>query len=811
MYRVKKIAVVSFLFFLGLTFLPIAVTAKDEWVQVRSRNFYLVGNASEKDIRKVATRMEQFREAFRILFGGTNLSSPIPINIVVFKSDSSYKPFKPRRGDGKADTFIAGYFQPGEDVNYITLSTEGEDTDTFSTIFHEYVHSILDTNFGKSDVPTWFNEGLAEYYSTFQIEEDQKIKLGLPQSNHLNLLQQNQLIPLSSLFATSNAALHQNGGHSRTIFYAESWALVHYLIQGGKGDKLGKFLQALVRNTPAEKAFQDAFQATYADMEKELRAYVAKRSFQYGIYTTSKKLTFDAEMQASPLADADSSFYLGDLLYHTNRADDAEPFLKSTLAATPESSPANATLGMVKIRQRKYDEAKNYLEKAVSLDVRNYLALYRYAYLLSRDGRDEFGYMADFKPETAAKIREVLKKAIVANPAFTESHELFAFVSLVSGEALDEALNYLRAALKIQPGNQKYALRIAEIYGRQEKFTDARSIAEKIARTTDDDEVKQRANDLAEHMRRNEEMLAKYEEAKKAAAASGGRVLRGEPMMVRGRGKEPTPEEIERLREETMNLSINGEVRGHRSDGTEQLIGNILRIDCKGNNVTFSIKTDSGTFGLTSSGFQQLELNAYMEVGKEAEMRCGAQMANLRTVITYKPTGAPASVTKGELVAIDFVPSNFRFADPSIPAGELDDRSTQSLPPPPDASDTAPSRDYESERRSMMMASIKGALRKPSASEVQVMGFIEKSECSTKGAFFFLRSGDQILKLSTDSSKQPDLKAFTPDTENLQIGCGMKAVEIPVVFTYKPDARGKNKSQGQLLALEFVPKSFVLQ
>ena len=34
------------------------VAAKDEWVQVRSKNFFLVGNASEKDIRKVATRLE---------------------------------------------------------------------------------------------------------------------------------------------------------------------------------------------------------------------------------------------------------------------------------------------------------------------------------------------------------------------------------------------------------------------------------------------------------------------------------------------------------------------------------------------------------------------------------------------------------------------------------------------------------------------------------------------------------------------------------------------------------------------------------
>src|SRR5438445_4389790 len=103
------------------------IAAKDEWIEVRSKNFVLVGNASEKDIRKVGTRLEQFRETFRQLFGQINLTSPVLTNVVVFKSDSSYKNFKPKRADGKIDTFFAGYFQPGEDVNYITLSTGSED------------------------------------------------------------------------------------------------------------------------------------------------------------------------------------------------------------------------------------------------------------------------------------------------------------------------------------------------------------------------------------------------------------------------------------------------------------------------------------------------------------------------------------------------------------------------------------------------------------------------------------------------------------------------------------------------------------
>lgn len=447
------------LLLLAFCFAPQSALAKDEWLKVRSKNFNLVGNASEKDIRKVATKLEQFRETFRQVFNQTNLNSAIPTNVVVFKSSAAYKPFKPKRADGKIDTNIAGYFQPGEDVNYITISTEGEDVDTYGTIFHEYVHFIIDTNFGKSEVPPWFNEGLAEYYQTFAIEEDQKVKLGLPQDNHLRLLQQSKLIPLDTLFKISNYALHQNGDHSRSIFYAQAWALIHYLIQSGKTAGLGKFLLLSMKDVPSEKAFQDAFQVNYAQMEKELKKYVEQNSYKFSMLTFKTKLVFDGEMQVAPMPEAETNAYLGDLLYHTNRADDAESYLQKAVALDPASSMANTSLGMVKIDQRKFDDAKKYLEKAISADQKNHIAFYRYAFLLSREDRDEFGFVAEFSAEKAAKMREALKKAIAINPSFTESYELLAFVNLVNNEHLAEAVSGFAGGIKIPAG--KPALRAA--------------------------------------------------------------------------------------------------------------------------------------------------------------------------------------------------------------------------------------------------------------------------------------------------------------------------------------------------------------
>lgn len=296
-----------------------SVSAKDEWLRVRSKNFNLIGNASEKNIRKVATRLEQFRETFQQLFTHANFNSTIPVNVIVFKNTASFDPYKPLGSDGKPSKFVGGYFL-NDDVNYIALSTEGEDYTTFALIFHEYVHFIIHTNLGKYNVPAWFDEGLAQYYSTFSIEGDQTVKLGLPIDMNLDLLHGYKLIPLDAFFNTSNSVLKQNGDHLRSIFYAEAWVLVHYLIQSGKTDQLGKFLTFCMQRVPAEKAFQDAFETTYPQMERNLKNYVAQNNYKYQTLSFKNKLVFEDEMQVSHLTDSEKDFYLNDLLIRSRNS-----------------------------------------------------------------------------------------------------------------------------------------------------------------------------------------------------------------------------------------------------------------------------------------------------------------------------------------------------------------------------------------------------------------------------------------------------------------------------------------------------------
>ncbi len=785
-----------------LTSLAAPVCAKDTWVNVRSKNFFLIGNAGEKEIRQVATKLEQFRETFRQLFPRAKFNQSIQTNVVVFKSDSAYRPFKPKRADGKPDDGIAGYFQPGEDINYITLSTEGEKEDTYGTIFHEYVHFLLDTNFGKSGVPPWFNEGLAEYYQTFKIENDQKVTLGALQNNHLALLQQNQMIPLKTFFEIDNYSLHQNGNHSRSVFYAQAWALIHYLVQGNKGannEAMNKFLGLVMNDVEPEKAFQQAFGYDYSTMEKALKKYVSQSQFMTTVAMFKNKLVFDAEMTTVPLSEADSNAYLGDLLYHTREYDSAETYLQKAIALDAGSSVANTSLGLVKMRQRNFAEAKKYLEKAIASDQKNHFAHYNYAFILSREGMDEFGYVSKFPPESVVKMRESLQKAIQINPNFTESYHLLGFINLVNNENLEETVTMLKKALDLQPGNQEYAFIIAQIYMRQEKYKEARLLAERIYKTTDDQALRTRSESLVRNLADYEEKKASYDKQIKELEDKGIR----QPLVVKKSSK--TEAELAKIEEENKINDLNRAVTPPKAD-EKQAVGYLEKVACVKGEIFYTVKTETEGFTLSSKDFSNLELSSMIEDAQSMEFGCDAQVKDYLAVLNYLPAADPKAKSRGTLTAINFVPKFFRLkTEEELKQARqviIEDDTTPAETPDPSAD-----QNREQQRREAMLEGVKQALRTPLEGEKRGLGIVEKIECGNNSITFLAKIDGQPLKLKAKSPQDVKMVAFTPDAQGLQFGCGVKLPPIPVVITYRP----KDKDGGEAIALEFVPKSLKLE
>jgi tetratricopeptide (TPR) repeat protein len=491
--------------FLALALHPHVVRGKDTWTSVQSKNFFLIGNGSEKDIKQVAIRLEQFREAFTYLFPNIKFNTPVPTTVIVFKSESSYKPFKPGPN-------LVGYFQPGQDVNYITLTTELQGSqDPYNVIFHEYTHLLVNNTMGRA--PLWFNEGLAEYYSTFSMTNDQKLLLGRAIGNHVLLLRDSKLLPLQTLFEVDYKSPHYNERNKQSIFYAESWALVHYLLIGksGRVDQLGKFIELLNTNLSKEDAFQQAFQMTFEAMEKELRNYVKQDRYNAMSGHFKNKLETDTGMQVAPLTEAEAQAYLGYLLLHSNRKE-SEVYLQKALELDPNLALANAAMGMTKLRNGKPAEALKNLEHAVQANSQSYLVHYYYAYALTRQNTGGLQPVSGFAPETITRIRQELLKSIELRPDFPASYSLLAFISLTSGDHLEEARTLLIRALNTSPGRSDLVFMLGQLYLRNSDFKLAKQAFEQVVKSNADDETRQHAQALLSQVVTLEEQMARFKQ-----------------------------------------------------------------------------------------------------------------------------------------------------------------------------------------------------------------------------------------------------------------------------------------------------------
>ena len=635
-----------------------AVVAADTWVSVRTKNFLLVGNADEKSIKGVGLKLEQFREVFTYLFPAMKFNTPVPTTVVVFKNDSAYGPFKPN-----ANT--AGQFQAGPDVNYIALSTEvrGE-RDAFSIIFHEYIHLLVENTF--ENAPSWFNEGLAEYYSTFTITDDQNIVLGNVISSHIHLLREKKMLPLRTLFEVDYKSAHYNEKNKKSIFYAQSWVLMHYLITGkdGKGADLGKFMELLGTNVPMDQAFEQAFAIPIVEVEKQLQNYIKQNQLAATTGHFAKKLELDTSTTTTTLSEAEAHAYLGDLLVHANRPE-AHTYLQRALKLDPNLAMAHASLGMAYFREGRTSQAHASLERAVAANSQNYLAHYYYAYTLSRTGPNSLPPVTGYQPEVAAKIRQHLEKTIALRPDYPEPYNLLAFLTLATGEKINEVTESLKRVLAASPGRHDTAFMLAQLLLRKSEFKTARELLEQVKKSNAEEHVKQHSDTLLVQLRGLEQEMARYEGLTKAAEEKDSEELEQTPQLTKNN---PPPvvsngSEISKFPQPAPpsdpSFYLREVLKKPAADET-QLQGILQRIECDAKGMVFVVQTPDGLLRLRTAGFDDIELTTY-DTTVNGEISCGVRKPENAVVVCYSPNTDMRVKADGMLKSIEFVPAGFKL------------------------------------------------------------------------------------------------------------------------------------------------------
>ncbi len=328
--RASKTACVAIALLTATTILAVPRAAAAAWTRVSSDHFTFVGDASERQIRAVAARLEQFRTAIARALGSDTLDTQVPTIVLVFRNARSFQPFGPvYQGQPVA---VAGYFAGSDDVNYVAVNAEQEAA-AYGLIFHEFAHAM--TGLAIVGPPAWLDEGLAEFYETFELRDEGRVALlGAPNRDDLRLLQRAELLPLTDLIAVDRNSPMYNEGNRRGLFYAQSWALVHYLTFGNaqRSGQFRVYLDGLARALPPADAFAQAFGGDTAAIERELRDYVKRSGLAAARIDIEGAAGVGATSPAVAIAESEAAGYLGDAMARLGRIPDARTYLQRAVA-----------------------------------------------------------------------------------------------------------------------------------------------------------------------------------------------------------------------------------------------------------------------------------------------------------------------------------------------------------------------------------------------------------------------------------------------------------------------------------------------
>ncbi len=456
---------------------PLAAQPDDleDWITVRSAHFEIHSNAAPDRAVEIVTSLERFRSVFADLAPEIELRSPAPTRIFAFRDAGAFAPYK--SGNAGAGVKVLGQFLTHRDGNYITLNADPSYLGAFSVIFHEYVHFLVQSNL--PGVPMWFNEGLAEYYSSF-LTEGETAYLGQPVERHLRWLRSNVELDIAGVLAVTrqSAAGHDAGGAGR--FYAVSWILVHYLLSNGSdlSGELASYFSALAQGEDSRGAFVDAFGLRPGELELAIRSYVREGALPVAALPLERLPGTDA-VDVSAAEPTAVLAGLGDLLAHMGREDEASRHLHEALEHDPESGDTWAGLAYVRNRQQRLTEAHELWQRALELVPRvatSYLLCGRHLMALAEGG----GLVGDGsdRQQLAEQARWVLGTATELDPAFGEAWVMRGVAHLLPGGEPAEGIPHLRRARELLPGRSDVLLHLVQLLVRDGREDEAVAITE---------------------------------------------------------------------------------------------------------------------------------------------------------------------------------------------------------------------------------------------------------------------------------------------------------------------------------------------
>jgi hypothetical protein len=537
MGRTRSISIWLLTAMVAATLLSSSVFAAEQspWLEIHSTHYTVITDAGEKKGKEVALRFEQMRAVFATLLMKQRLNESLPLTILAFKNDKTYYQSAPLRQGQPISA--PGFFLPGDDKNFIVLNLFEEES--WRAVAHEFAH--LELNYNYPPVQGWFDEGLAEYFSSIHLDNKQVEIGGDPELNSrftqdllegpqearnppksfTELLSGQAWLALPDLLTMKHDTSTYAEGTHHTLYYAQSWMVMHYLLHQKKLPEAGVYFD-LVENqhVPVEEAVQKAFGLTTAQLDQAVKDYfhsltpltvALDAAKQPGTpLNTPQVYQFpelvglnDSVITAKFLNESDAHAMTAEMKMRIPERRDAGVQELRALATAPDTAAVKAAserekeearisgddapllaasgneiahraLAWDHIQRGEFDAAAEELSDAAALNshdtwIRYYLCVMKYRVSLAKHAEIQG------LPNMLQELRAVLEWY----PEFADAYDLMAVTRMQGGGPV-AAMQAETAAMKLSPRNQQYVFHLAEIYISDKRWEAARVLLDRL-------------------------------------------------------------------------------------------------------------------------------------------------------------------------------------------------------------------------------------------------------------------------------------------------------------------------------------------
>ena len=444
--------------------------AETRWWCAKSRHFELYSSADRDSVARLATALESMAD----VLGRAGLrprTTALPATVVIgFANQKAFNPHLPVV-DGHRQQ-LSGFLVHNPYGSWMGFA-EYDDRGRMLAQ-DQYVHTILSQVFRH--LPPVLDEGLAAYLSTFRVD-DSVAEFGHPIPWYRQSVQGATLRPLDEMFAVDDDALAKLDNDEQSMFDAEAWALVHYLLRkDATGGRFTEFMQATAGGMPAKAAMAKYYpEESWDKIPKTLRGYVETEVYsvhQIALGSQQANAAFDLK----PAATADVTSQIGIWRLYASDLDpaDTKQLFEDAIRQGSKDGVAEAGLGEWARLQGRKDEALAHF-RAVAGNVGSVPR----ALTIAGAGLFIVAYKDANAPDTAliAEAHTALARSIARDSIDAAAQGWFGRAAYDDG-AVDAAIPALQKASTAFPGDESMASAYSIALAGAGRTSEARAVAE---------------------------------------------------------------------------------------------------------------------------------------------------------------------------------------------------------------------------------------------------------------------------------------------------------------------------------------------